>query len=91
MKFEGRAEAVGLRCRAPRGARGLKYNFFDFALRPFFQSRPARGAWIEIEMAAKRALMTSKSRPARGAWIEITRPEPYGGADYVAPREGRVD
>ena len=42
-------------------------------------------------MAAKRALMTSKSRPARGAWIEITRPEPYGGADYVAPREGRVD
>ena len=35
--------------RAPRGARGLKFAmpFFGFGT---FGSRPARGAWIEINM-----------------------------------------
>ena len=35
-------------------------------------SRPARGAWIEIE-ANEKAKAAQRSRPARGAWIEIGR------------------
>ena len=34
-------------------------------------SRPARGEWIEISIAAMRLSKPSKSRPARGEWIEI--------------------
>ena len=33
-------------------------------------SRPARGAWIEIE-SNRHGHPFQKSRPARGAWIEI--------------------
>ena len=33
-------------------------------------SRPARGAWIEIEIKTSKILLLL-SRPARGAWIEI--------------------
>ena len=35
-------------------------------------SRPARGAWIEIDEDEEEEEDTKKSRPARGAWIEIT-------------------
>ena len=34
-------------------------------------SRPARGAWIEIENSAGNVPCRGLSRPARGAWIEI--------------------
>ena len=34
------------------------------------QSRPARGAWIEIP-AQRQGRFILESRPARGAWIEI--------------------
>ena len=34
-------------CRAPHGARGLKFLRFSLLL-PILLSRPARGAWIEI-------------------------------------------
>ena len=54
-------------------------------------SRPARGAWIEIEEIDKGSHPYT-SRPARGAWIEIRNEmicrEPDG---VVAPRKGRVD
>ena len=33
-------------------------------------SRPARGAWVEINMGIGYELET-ESRPARGAWVEI--------------------
>ena len=36
------------------------------------QSRPTRGAWIEIELGCH-ALVTAQSRPTRGAWIEIRK------------------
>ena len=57
------------RGRAPHGARGLK-SCRPLQARGGGQSRPARGAWIEITHYAviKKAML---SRPARGAWIEI--------------------
>ena len=35
-------------------------------------SRPARGAWVEIQKMSSRYLVVS-SRPARGAWVEIRK------------------
>ena len=35
-------------------------------------SRPARGAWVEID-SARTARTARRSRPARGAWVEICR------------------
>ena len=35
------------------------------------QSRPARGAWIEIQVYLDHERRQVWSRPARGAWIEI--------------------
>ena len=54
------------------------------------ESRPARGAWIEISYFA---FVTGnfRSRPARGAWIEIGITEDDGRGTGVAPRTGRVD
>ena len=55
-----------------------------------YESRPARGAWIET--VAFCGLATAQtSRPARGAWIEtetVSYPTLTLG---VAPRAGRVD
>ena len=57
-------------CRAPHGARGLKYHEEGHVI-ALALSRPARGAWIEIEHRAKLDV-SHLSRPARGAWIEIS-------------------
>ena len=35
-----------------------------------FTSRPARGAWVEMNWTARQT-PTRWSRPARGAWVEI--------------------
>jgi len=75
--------------RAPLGARGLKFHGFLAAISPG-ASRPAWGAWIEMELTARK-IFPVESRPAWGAWIEIEclacRPMRY----KVAPRLGRVD
>ena len=53
-------------------------------------SHPARGAWIEIVIAAP-PRQSPVSHPARGAWIEI-RLIPWNPVDaIVAPRTGCVD
>ena len=49
----------------------------------FAQSRPARGAWIEINNQS-RARGDNRSRPARGAWIEIKKEILYFGADSTS-------
>ena len=55
--------------RAPQGARGLKFHYSAaFIHAP--QSRPARGAWVEIRLRYK-LQGRRQSRPARGAWVEI--------------------
>ena len=80
---------VHICCRAPRGARGLKCRAV-VAWLSSSQSRPARGAWIEMGRPSFPAL-TSRSRPARGAWIEIGAQAGQYRCRAVAPREGRVD
>ena len=47
MKFRAHYAALKVRCRAPRGARGLKcpYRRVGYAL---YLSCPSRGTWIEI-------------------------------------------
>ena len=37
------------------------------------ESRPARGAWVEIAVLKHSAVSAPVSRPARGAWVEILR------------------
>ena len=50
-------------------------------------SRPARGEWIEINMALTFLILVFKSRPARGEWIEISQFIPALRADScLAPR-----
>ena len=48
------------------------------------QSRPARGAWVEIEIIFM-GLDEETSRPARGAWVEI-----YNELSYGAEQLGRA-
>ena len=57
--------------RAPHGARGLKLRMW-VKVNYKKLSRPARGAWIEMNNEDKRE-EESESRPARGAWIEICK------------------
>ena len=54
------------------------------------ESRPARGAWIEIPEHITYA-GHYESRPARGAWIEIAVEGIQQVTAIVAPRTGRVD
>ena len=56
--------------RAPQGARGLKFKVGEDVMSET-ESRPARGAWIEIN-GGQRERILYQSRPARGAWIEIS-------------------
>ena len=54
------------------------------------ESRPARGAWVEIE-EVKQLRLELQSRPARGAWVEITIATLLSQVgEFVAPRKGRV-
>ena len=56
--------------RSPHGERGLKCCI-QIICNNTWESLPARGAWIEIQMTFRHYL-TNQSLPARGAWIEIT-------------------
>ena len=47
-------------------------------------SRPARGAWVEINRDFKSMPSEAMSRPARGAWVEI----PPSGQETI-PIESR--
>ena len=54
------------------------------------QSRPARGAWVEIE-AINETIQTGKGRAPQGARGLKSRPsQPSSLTDTVAPRKGRV-
>ena len=54
------------------------------------KSRPARGAWIEIQHHGVHQGVP-ESRPAWGAWIEIPSISLPVALLIVAPRMGRVD
>ena len=51
------------------------------------QSRPSRGAWIEIHDAARLAAHV-QSRPSRGAWIEIYAAPTYRSTQSSRPSRG---
>ena len=70
---------VGQSSRAPRGARGLKYQQ-DILQRVDQQSRPARGAWIEIYSC--RHSGSIGRRAPRGARLFPERPLLVGD-DFV--------
>ena len=53
------------------------------------ESRPARGAWVEIEVERNNRAV-DQSRPARGAWVEIQISAIKYALTPVAPRKGRV-
>ena len=53
-------------------------------------SRPARGAWVEIQTMDFDKKIRDLSRPARGAWVEIPSESDMRPLHYVAPRKGRV-
>ena len=51
-------------------------------------SRPARGAWVEIDLAVGRKTIVYWSRPARGAWVEIPRGNSRCGRRESRPARG---
>ena len=56
-------------CRAPQGARGLKYFLWESGS-PLSQSRPARGAWVEIKQGKDYDFTTLVApRKGRVGWI----------------------
>ena len=61
--------------RAPHGARGLKFKY-DYELRSLDESRPTRGAWIEITFPQSYP-HTIKSRAPHGA-RGLKSCNPYG-------------
>ena len=55
MKFRlSVCEGMLLTGRAPQGARGLKFNS-GALIKVAKESRPARGAWVEMSRAVRRA------------------------------------
>ena len=55
----------------------------------YVESRPARGAWVEIAIVTN-TIPPASSRPARGAWVEIKVTVKINNQNKVAPRKGRV-
>ena len=74
LKFCSREGRLVTFSRAPQGARGLK-SLQAAALLGVAESRPARGAWVEIRPTILATASSSSSRPARGAWVEIQNAE----------------
>ena len=76
-------------CRAPRGARGLKFLIDEIGV--LHSSRAPRGArGLKCELLLMNSVKLL-SRPSRGAWIEIKLYEDSRKACRVAPLAGRVD
>ena len=76
--------------RAPQGARGLKSECPDTVPHGRRQSRPARGAWVEIQTMDFDKKIRDRRAPqgARGLkfFLACCKWEQF----YVAPRKGRV-
>ena len=76
-------------CRAPRGARGLKFQPVVWGSRR--QSRAPRGARGLKSDVDNVSPAEDLSRPSRGAWIEISCHLFHRDLCGVAPLAGRVD
>ena len=78
-----------LRGRAPQGARGLKFGSI-LAANTQIQSRPARGAWVEIT-ENPHVLQVSGGRAPQGArGLKLLKIRTFYRSPAVAPRKGRV-
>ena len=67
----------------------MKSSFFT-PIPKTTESRPARGAWVEIPLILTLSTNSVMSRPARGAWVEILLLWIGSVIRFVAPRKGRV-
>ena len=76
-------------CRAPHGARGLKFQ--DRLDKGVGAGRAPHGARGLKSRWQEHLATSEQSRPARGAWIEIWQRNSVIGFLEVAPRTGRVD
>ena len=63
----------------------MKYSLWESGS-PLSQSRPARGAWVEILLPDVK-LGDWLSRPARGAWVEISLVA--SGSSFIMSRPAR--
>ena len=52
------------------------------------ESRPARGAWVEIRRGDEMHTVSDLSRPARGAWVEIQYAERMSIERWSRPARG---
>ena len=50
----------------------MKYEIGTVEQSGNHQSRPARGAWVEMLVWYESGVKPPESRPARGAWVEIS-------------------
>ena len=77
--------------RAPRGARGLKFDFYEQQPILLVLSRPSRGAWIEIFTVLLRNLCGSCRAPRGARGLKFFNLTNNYGYSEVAPLAGRVD
>ena len=67
----------------------MKSKIEDALAQCDLQSRPSRGAWIEISMRIRESGRKVWSRPSRGAWIEMAyRKVPQGNCRGSRPSRG---
>ena len=72
--------------RAPHGARGLKYKVHSDRFSAQRQSRPARGAWIEILGGGLATEETLCRAPHGARGLKYPCREGAGGREGRAPR-----
>ena len=60
------------RCRAPQGARGLKFPICTMACLRVLRRAPQGARGLKLEFDNEHLPERFASRPARGAWVEIS-------------------
>ena len=66
----------------------MKYAVRRKAVEKLRESRPARGAWVEMICSRVPDSGTPSSRPARGAWVEIPSVLPPATTRSSRPARG---
>ena len=90
LKFKSHFGVTSPDGRAPQGARGLKYGLGD-GIPSSPPSRPARGAWIEINKGLIYSNMGIGRAPQGARGLKSFSPLALTQEVAVAPRKGRVD
>ena len=91
LKFLGQGHLLAqLAGRAPHGARGLKSGLKGPTISAR-TSRPARGAWIEINSKGGETTMRRSRAPHGARGLKSVLCDAVIVRRHVAPRTGRVD